>query len=202
MLQREERQVSGHQGAGIPRGAPQPGRPEIFPWHPAEQTAGTMPGWQRQPGSRAQTLLGVAGPHSQAGETTGDRAQSPGGPLTHDPERKGATVPCHPRGFLQLRKAAGPPSLKAGYLRSRCRDVRWMGGGRGRKSRFPKALALLRKMTPKPGGPSYTTSPPNPSPSTPDGFVPQAQGGGLRAYIQTGKRELRAPGHHLQCLRA
>lgn len=34
------------------------------------------------------------------------------------------------------------------------------GGGRGRKSRFPKALALLRKMTPRPGGPSYTTSPP------------------------------------------
>lgn len=46
---------------GIPRGAPQPGLPEIFPWHPAEQTAGTMPGWQRRPGSRAQTLLGVAG---------------------------------------------------------------------------------------------------------------------------------------------
>lgn len=45
---------------GIPRGAPQPGRPEIFPWHPAEQTAGTMPGWQRQPRTRAQTLLGVS----------------------------------------------------------------------------------------------------------------------------------------------
>lgn len=54
---------------GIPRGAPQPGRPAIFPWHPAEQTAGTMPGWQRRPGSRAQTLLGVAGQQSQAGET-------------------------------------------------------------------------------------------------------------------------------------
>lgn len=69
-LQKEERQVSGHGGASTwdSRGAPQPGRPEIFLWHPAEQTAGTVPGWQSQPGSRAQTRLGVAGEHSQAGE--------------------------------------------------------------------------------------------------------------------------------------
>lgn len=52
--------LSRHTG-GIPHGAPQLGRPEIFLWHPAEQTPGTMPGWQGQPRTRAQTLLRMAG---------------------------------------------------------------------------------------------------------------------------------------------
>lgn len=189
---------SGH--TGIPRGAPQPGRPEIFPWHPAEQTAGTTPGWQRQAGTRAQTLLGVAGQHSQAGETgTEPRTEEGLSPTI----LRGKGPQCHPKGSLQQRQAAGSPSPSAGYLRSKCRErVCWRGVGRGRKSRFPKALALLRKMTPKPGGPSYTTSPPNPSPSTPVGFVPQAQGGGLFTYMKIGKWELTTPGHHPQYLTA
>lgn len=88
-------QRSGH--TGIPRGAPQPGRPEIFLWHPAEQTAGTMPGWQRQPGSRAQTLLGVAGQHSQAGETGAELRAAEG--LSPTVLRvKG--LRCHPKGPL------------------------------------------------------------------------------------------------------
>lgn len=44
------------------------------------------------------------------------------------------------------------------------RTCAWGGGGvegqRGRKSRFPKALALLRKMTLKPGGPLSYHFPP------------------------------------------
>ena len=88
---------------GIPRGAPQPGRPEIFPWHPAEQTAGTMPGWQRQPGSRAQTLLGVVGQHGQAGETGTELRASEG----LSPQSGGERVCSVPhRGSLQHRQAA------------------------------------------------------------------------------------------------
>lgn len=54
---------------GIPQGAPSPGRLEICLWHPVEQTAGIVPGWQRQPGSRNRTLWGVAKEQSQTGDT-------------------------------------------------------------------------------------------------------------------------------------
>lgn len=150
-------QSSGH--PGIPRGAPQPGRPEIFLWHPAEQTAGTMPGWQRQPGSRAQTLLGVAGQRGQAGETGAELGAAEG--LSPTSLRvKGPRG--HPTGSLEQRQAAErlPPPSRVGYLRSRCRAGGPEGRGRGRKSRFPKALALLRKMTPKPGAPLTPLPPP------------------------------------------
>lgn len=46
---------------GFPTALPNLGSQRFFLWHPAEQTPGTMPGWQGQPRTRAQTLLGVSG---------------------------------------------------------------------------------------------------------------------------------------------
>lgn len=90
-----------------------------------------------------------------------------GGPLTQNVRERVHLVP--PQRSVQLRQAAGPPSPSVGYLRSRYRERVLAGRGR---SRFPKVLALLRKMTPKWGGGSHTTSPLNPRPSTPDQYIP------------------------------
>lgn len=68
-LQEEERQVSGHTGVGTGHSPGSSLTRQAGDLHPVEQTAGIVPGWQRQPGSRNRTLRGVAKEHSQTGDT-------------------------------------------------------------------------------------------------------------------------------------
>lgn len=123
MLQREKRQVSGHRGAGsraFPVELPNLGSRRF--------SRGTWLSRQLAPCLAGRDSLGVRPRHCWGWQDStarlGRRGQSPerGGPLTHSPESKASTLPCHPGGFLQQRKAAGPPSPKAGYLRSRHRE--------------------------------------------------------------------------------
>lgn len=90
-----------------------------------------------------------------------------GGPLTQNVRERVHLVP--PQRSVQLRQAAGPPSPSVGYLRSRYRERVLAERGR---SRFPKALALLRKMTPKWGGGLSHHFPPKPKTQHPRSVHP------------------------------